>query len=300
MRAHQEQRSSLNSFWSGTVSEFLWTPTAEITGALAVAQIRHFRLNEAQQLRAWETTIAMLRSALGALVEAAEWRVLLEYPMLRLGKRPDVILLTGSAILVLEIKGGKINHTLADRHQVEDYAIDLHDFHAGSRSHPIVPILVAENAPVAPPILPLPLGHGVAPTLDANTQTLPALVRELDGHYSRIAQPLDAEAWLRAPYRPVPTIVDAACMLYAKHGVAEIRAARSDAINLQATTDTILSEIGRARTDGVRLILFVTGIPGAGKTLCGLNTIFGGEEQGRGTYLTGNPTLVHVLREALT
>jgi hypothetical protein len=33
--------------------------------------------------------------------------------------------------------------------------------------------------------------------------------------------------------------------------------------------------------------------------LCGLNTVFGSEDAGRGTYLTGNPTLVHVLREAL-
>ena len=88
--------------------------------------------------------------------------------------------------------------------------------------------------------------------------------------------------------------------LYAKHGVADIRAARSDATNLRATTDAILTAIEQARIDGRRIILFVTGIPGAGKTLCGLNTIFGTQDAGRGTYLTGNPTLVHVLREALT
>ena len=98
----------------------------------------------------------------------------------------------------------------------------------------------------------------------------------------------------------MPTIVDAACMLYAKHGVADIRAARADAGNLRATSDAILAEIEQARNAGKRLAVFVTGIPGAGKTLCGLNTVFGGEDAGRGTYLTGNPTLVHVLREALT
>jgi Schlafen group 3, DNA/RNA helicase domain len=288
------------SFWSGTVDEFLRTPIAKITGALAVAQIRHFRLNEAQQLRAWETTIVMLQQALATLPEAAGWRLLLEYPMLRLGHRPDVILLTGCTILVLEIKANATDHTLADRRQVEDYAIDLHDFHASSRANPIVPILVAEHAPVTRALLPLPLGHGVSPPLDANARTLPTLLRDLDTHFAQLARSLDADAWLRAPYCPVPTIVDAACMLYAKHGVAEIRAARSDAINLNATTDAILTEIAQARADGRRLILFVTGIPGAGKTLCGLNTIFGSEDAGRGTYLTGNPTLVHVLREALT
>src|SRR3954468_13408556 len=144
------------SFWSGTVSEFLQAPTVKITGTLAVAQIRHFRLNEAQQLRAWEATIAMLQPALCALPEAAGWHVLLEYPMLRLGHRPDVILLTEHAILVLEIKAGATTHTLADRRQVEDYGIDLHDFHAGSRANPIVPILVAEHAPVRQESLPLP------------------------------------------------------------------------------------------------------------------------------------------------
>lgn len=110
----------MNSFWSGTVREFLRTAAAEIIGALAVAQIRHFRLNEAQQLRAWEATITMLRPALAALPEAAGWRVLLEYPMLRLGRRPDVILLTGFAILVLEIKAGDTPPTLDDRRQVVD------------------------------------------------------------------------------------------------------------------------------------------------------------------------------------
>ena len=99
---------------------------------------------------------------------------------------------------------------------------------------------------------------------------------------------------------PVPNIIDAACLLYARHNVADIRAARSDATNLRATTDAILSEIAQARAANERVILFITGIPGAGKTLCGLNTIFGAGEHTRGTYLTGNPTLVHVLREALT
>ena len=290
----------MDSFWSGTVEGFLKAPAAEITGSLAIAQIRHFRLNEAQQLRAWEATIAMLRPALRPLSAAAGWRVLLEYPMLRLGRRPDVILLTESAIIVLEIKAGRPVHTPADRRQVEDYAIDLHDFHTGSRENPIIPILLAEQAPTQLAHLPLILGRGVTPPLDATPEILPALLRDLSTQTQRVAQPLDADAWLHAPYKPVPAIVDATCMLYAKHNVADIHAARTDAINLRATTDAILAEVDRARADGERLILFVTGIPGAGKTLCGLNTIFGGEYAGRGTYLTGNPALIHVLREALT
>ncbi len=285
------------SFWSGSVRTLLHTPPDAITGALAQAQIRHFRINEAQQLRAWGATIDMLCRALAGLEAAQDWHVLLEFPMLRLGRRPDAIILTDRATLVLEVKAGAVAFTQADRRQVEDYAIDLQDFHAGARGHPILPILVAEHAPGA--LAPLPLLMGATAVIDASAATLHRLFRTLARDLPQAATPLDPEAWLHAPYRPVPNIVDAACLLYARHGVAELRAARGDAANLRATTNAILAEIARARGAGQRVILFVTGIPGAGKTLCGLNTIFGAAEDGRGTYLTGNPTLVHVLREAL-
>src|SRR3954470_8095973 len=100
----------MNSFWSGTADEFLGASAADIIGALAVAQIRHFRVNEAQQLRAWNATIAMLKPALMAEPAAVQCHILLEYPMLRLGRRPDVILLTENAIFVLEIKAGRAAH----------------------------------------------------------------------------------------------------------------------------------------------------------------------------------------------
>ena len=288
----------MSSFWSATVQTFLNTPPDTITGALAVSQIRHFRINETQQLRAWEASIAMIRAALAPLPQAETWHILLEYPMLRLGRRPDAILLTDRAILVLEFKAGAIQFTPADRRQVEDYAIDLHDFHAASRHHPILPILIAEHAPTTDALLPMPIA-GAAPVLDANAQTLPTLLRRIATQMPAMATPLNPIAWLAAPYRPVPNIIDAACLLYARHNVADIRAARSDATNLRATTDAILTEIAAARAANERVILFVTGIPGAGKTLCGLNTVFGTADTARGTYLTGNPTLVHVLREAL-
>ncbi|WP_254073181.1 DNA/RNA helicase domain-containing protein [Acidisphaera sp. S103] len=220
--------------------------------------------------------------------------------MLRLGRRPDVILLTENAIFVLEIKANRTKHTLADRRQVDDYAIDLRDFHEGSRENPIIPILIAEQAPQRFTHQQFIFDRNVALPLDANPQTLPLLLRDLNKQAAHVACRLDADAWLAARYQPVPTIVDAACMLYAKHNVADIHSARSDTVNLRATTEAILSEIEQARVDGKHLILFVTGIPGAGKTLCGLDTIFGTEDGGRGTYLTGNPTLIHVLREALT
>ncbi len=266
-------------------------------GILAAAQMRHFRSNEVTQLRAWEESLALLRRVIAGQHDAGDWWLLLEFPMLRLGRRADAIILTPGAILVLEFKIGARVFAGADREQVEDYALDLRDFHAGSRRHPIVPILVATDAPAARAATRhLPI-VGLWDVIDANEATLAGLLRELG--CTATAEALDPCAWCDAPYRPVPTIVEAACMLYARHGVAEIKAARADAENLSVTTDAIVAAIGEARRDRRRVILFVTGIPGAGKTLCGLNAAFGIEGGARATFLTGNPTLVHVLREAL-
>jgi hypothetical protein len=286
-------------FWSGPVAAFLATPTQAIVGTLAEAQIRHHRTNEVQQLRAWEETIKLLRASLAGQHDAGTWWLLLEYPMLRLGRRADAILLTPRAILVLEFKAGARHYTSADREQVEDYALDLCDFHAASRRHPVVPILVATDAPQPRPATQnLPI-HGLWNVIDANAASLPNLLRDLARTTPIPTEPLDPRAWCDAAYRPVPTIVEAACMLYARHGVPEIKAARADAENLSVTTDAIVAAIEQARLQGRRLILFVTGIPGAGKTLCGLNAAFGLGADVRATFLTGNPTLVHVLREAL-
>jgi hypothetical protein len=285
------------AFWTGTATSFLHTPRDAIVGHLAAAQLRHFRTNEAQQMRAWEESIDLLKTSLARQRDSAGWWVLMEYPMLRLGKRADAILLTPGAILVLEFKVGTGHFDNAACAQVEDYALDLQDFHARCRRHPIIPILVATEA--AAPLLSYPLLlQGVTPVMEANAASLAGLLRDVATR-APASPPLDPAAWLAAPYRPVPNIVEAACMLYAKHGVAEIAAARADARNLTETTTAIIAAIAAARDAGEKLVLFVTGIPGAGKTLCGLNAAFGASDAARATFLTGNPTLVHVLREAL-
>ena len=286
------------AFWSGSPAVFLATPRASIVAVLAEAQIRHFRTNEVQQLRAWEVSIDLLKTALVDGRTSPDAWVLLEYPLLRLGRRADAILLTAAAIFVLEFKVGSGAFDPAGREQVEDYALDLQDFHAGCRRHPIVPILVATEGRASPLMRSLGLA-GVQPVIDADAHSLAALLRDLDETLPRAAEPLEPAAWIAAPYRPVPTIVEAACMLYARHGVADIAAARADTQNLTITTEALLQAIAHARAADERIVLFVTGIPGAGKTLCGLNAAFGAADGARATFLTGNPTLVHVLREAL-
>jgi hypothetical protein len=288
----------VQSFWSGSVGDFFSTSPEAVIGILAAAQIRHFRTNDVQRLRAWSESVALLRAALDGAARRENWWLLLDYPMLRLGRRADAILLTPRAILVLEFKIGSKHFTPADREQVEDYAIDLRDFHAGSRQHPVVPILVATEATPGPQTIGFPIA-AVWHVIDASAASLPVLLEEIAQRIPAPGAPLRANEWCDAPYRPVPNIVEAACMLYARHDVADIKAARAETHNLTQTTETIVRAIVEARANDQRLVVFVTGIPGAGKTLCGLNAAFGLEGDARATFLTGNPTLVHVLREAL-
>ncbi|WP_239003037.1 DUF2075 domain-containing protein [Rhodovastum atsumiense] len=280
------------------MSDFLTADPAALAHRLAWQDQQRFRRNEPQQLRAWTASIAALRAALADWPDAASWRMVLEYPMRRLSRRIDAVLATPRAILVLEFKIGAARHEAADRRQVDDYALDLRDFHAASGAHPVVPILVATDAPARPVTWPL-LIPAVTEVLDANAATLAGLLRDLWRRLPVPARPLDVTAWEDAPYRPVPGIIDAACTLYSHHGVQEIATAQAGARNLTATTQAILAAVRGAEVESRHLVLFVTGIPGAGKTLCGLNATFGaGRDQGT-IFLTGNPTLVHVLREAL-
>ena len=112
------------------VSELLATDSTALVHRLAHDDAQRFRHNEAQQLRAWRVTIACLHNALANWPEASAWQLLLEYPMRRLSRRIDAVLVTPRALLVLEFKAGKHQFELADRQQVEDYALDLQDFHS--------------------------------------------------------------------------------------------------------------------------------------------------------------------------
>ena len=282
----------MRAWWSGDLTTLLAEAPEAIVQCLAVRLIETHHLNHAAQLTAWRAQVALLQTTARGL--PGEWRVLLEYPLLRLAKRIDAVLLTDRAILVLEFKAA--DQTRMAREQVEDYALDLFDFHADSRAHPVVPILVVTQGQTRPTAWPL-LWHAVTPVLDATDRTLSALVHDIAARIPAAARPLDTAAWEAAPYRPVPTIVEAATMLYRRHGVAEIAAARADVGNLTRTNDAIAEAIMQARADDLHLVLFVTGIPGAGKTLCGLNIVFGADSDA--AFLTGNLPLVHVMREAL-
>ena len=275
--------------------ELLQTSAADVAARLASAQAQRLATIELPQLQAWEQQAKILQSTLSSPhLEGS--RVLFEYDLLRLDKRLDAVLVTPQAIIVLEFKFGAQSHALQDKRQTDDYAQDLLDFHEASRGRPVLPVLVSTEAPNEQLILPL-IGDGPLPLICCNAQGLASVLDSILTLIGQPAAPLDIDEWERAAYRPVPSIIAAAELLYAKHSVAEIIETRSDVHNLTRTTDAIQRIITDTRATGGRSVVFVTGIPGAGKTLCGLKVAFGGGPPA--AFLSGNVPLVRVLREAL-
>jgi hypothetical protein len=251
-------------------------------------------INVAERIQAWQEQVAILMH----LPLTAPWRLLLEFSLLRLGRRVDAIILTDRAIIVLSFKQ---RFSLAEHAQVEDFALDLADFHAGSQRYPIIPLVVATNETddtVSHSVVwPLFWHHVPNCVLCATPTGLGDMLAEINRRIPPPREALDAAAWEAAAYRPVPTIVEAATMLYRRNRVADIAAARADTTNLTRTTVTIQQTIADAKQENRHFVVFVTGIPGAGKTLCGLNAVFGCGAAS--AFLTGNLPLVWVLREAL-
>jgi hypothetical protein len=134
----------VRAWLSLSVEELLAETPEGVAGRLAYAQASRFATLELTQRNAWEAEVAILQEALAGA--EAGWRILFEFDLLRLEKRVDAVLLTDRAIVSLEFKHGATRFEAADLRQAEDYALDLHDFHAGSRRHPVVPVLVRRHA----------------------------------------------------------------------------------------------------------------------------------------------------------
>ena len=286
----------MRAWLSLSLDELRATTPDRIAEQLTVAQTRRFAGTELAQLDAWQIQASLLKRGFRDL--PFEARLLLEYDLLRLEKRIDAVLVTDRALFVLEFKIGAEAFAADDLRQVVDYALDLHDFHAASRSLPIFPVLIATKAPdcASQPGLAL---DDVASAITCNGDNFGELIASC---YRNIQMPrslIDIAAWQHAPYRPIPTVLEAATKLYRNHSVADIAETRADAANLNITSDAIAEAISRAQQEHSHVVIFVTGIPGAGKTLCGLNVVFGALRDHGAAFLSGNTPLVKVLREAL-
>ena len=173
--------------------------------------------------------------------------IILEFEIPRRQKRPDVILLLRGIIIVIEFKFGAITYDAASKWQVEEYAFNLRDFHLGSATRTIVPVLCATEAPDGSD--PELTCNRVSKVVCCNQDSLPSTILK-SARILEIPDDIDATQWLRSPYRPSLTIIEAAERIYAKHDVTEIN--HSHAANLNQTTDLLAETIERARSSKKR------------------------------------------------
>ena len=278
-------------YYGKTIAEFLAEEPAAIFGALSQAESFD---TARDQKNAWNEEIGLLQS----ILQGYNGDVFFEYSIPRLGKRVDVILLINGVVLCLEFKAGAERFETADKEQVWDYALDLKNFHEPSRDLFVAPVLVATDAPDEPfELATCNYDDKVYAPLQANASTLKdAIVKVVEATPKANVEGMN---WARGRYSPTPTIIQAASALYAKHNVESIT--RCDAgENLKVTTDFILGIIDHAKANNEKCICFVTGVPGAGKTLVGLNVAMKQfEKKEPAVYLSGNKPLVDVLTEAL-
>ncbi len=299
----------MSAYVRRSVHQFISDDATTILGALQQAYASDgFASQYTRQTRAWTRVIPRLQEMFVQLLavrpEARQWTVLLEYPLYRLRRRIDIVLLAGTVIVVVECKVGAEAFTAEDSRQVEEYALDLRDFHCESYRRTIVPVLWGTDAVACGGKTPFP------PTsirAGAVGDVMPVGAEGLQGFLAALSPPpgdsnLVGEQWDRSVYKPVPNVIEAATSIFAGHDVRGI--ANADADNLRSAAARLLHLIAEARDLGKRYLLVLTGVPGSGKTLAGLHVVHsaigtGVGLQGEIVYLSGNTPLVVVLREAL-
>lgn len=285
---------SRTSYYEADIRSFLTADEDAILGALTM---HHGFSLEHQQKHAWQGQIRLLRQYLPPTT--AGW-IYFEFSIPRMGKRVDVIIVTGSVVLVIEFKVGAHNFDKYAVDQVYDYALDLKNFHRGSHSLPLVPILISTAAHSQPVFEITWAPDQVAQPLCISPADLPQAIELAVGQ--RSALQIDAPTWSQSGYQPTPTIVEAALALYRQHDVKEITRSEAGADNLSVTATRVEQIIENAKTNNRKAICFITGVPGAGKTLAGLNIATTRAElhsDEHAVFLSGNGPLVDVLREAL-
>ena len=254
---------------------------------------------------AWKGEIELLQNVLAPWADEAG-EIIFEYDIPRLGKRIDVVLLLRGIIFCLEFKVGQKDALQSDVEQVMDYALDLKNFHRFSHSRTIVPILVPTNYKrSATEFKPSVYDDAVYNPLITGADGLQDLLTNVLNR-EKATEPDTIDNWIISPYTPTPTIVEAARTLYENHSVEDITRHEADEVSTDATIDYLLKIIDQSKRNGQKSICFVTGVPGAGKTLVGLDVAIkqtykedNSSKEDGAVYLSGNGPLVAVLTEAL-
>ena len=285
---------STNSYYAAEASQFYDASPNAILGSMTAKS--DFAV-DVDQRDAWVEQIEVLKTA----IHGIEGSVFLEFNVPRIGTRLDAVLIAGPIVFAIEFKVGEREFKKGDLNQVWDYALDLKNFHKGSHRASIIPVLVATNASRSDVSISTPYVDNVFPPLKSNSAGLRYL---LQAALSQVAgDPIDAVEWGASPYQPTPTIIEAAQRLYGQHSVDAISRHDAGARNLKVTSKRVEELIDEARVRQRKIIIFVTGVPGAGKTLVGLNVATKKRDTTQPThavFLSGNGPLVEVLQEALT
>lgn len=279
----------LRAYYGKSIADFIQEDDLNILGTLA--KHHGYQTLEKSQQNAWERQITILKSQLAELTGY----IYFEFSIPRMGKRVDNIVILGDKIFLLEFKIGSEQYDKHAIDQVIDYALDLRNFHEGSHYANLIPVLIAEKAPIFENNF--QRAENLEQAILLNAQNLNKFFKYYDSNSL-----MDVAAWEQSSYKPTPTIIEAAQALYQNHDVAEITRSDAGAKNLSDTAGCISNIIEQARQGNKKAICFVTGVPGAGKTLAGLNIAnqrLKVAEDEHAVFLSGNGPLVQVLQEAL-
>ena len=277
-------------YYSSAISEFIGEEETSIVGKLTGSSQHDINKKTSSS---WKEEIKSLKEALKDY--SGRGSIYLEYNIPRMGRRVDAIVLIDGIVFILEYKTGRQTFNQSARNQVWDYALDLKNFHADSKDRILVPIVVVPCALNEDcQLTPKSSEDKVYEPLFTNTHQLGTAIQNILDQAT--VQPSQSdEAWANSGYEPTPTIIEAAIALYEKNNVADITKSSGD---IEKTSKALNRIIDHCRKEKRKAICFITGVPGAGKTLIGLNTAFN-KDKGA-VYLSGNYPLVEVLQEALT
>lgn len=251
----------------------------------------------------WLKEISDLQSSFlalsGTYPRSATWPIFLEYVLPIVGQRVDCIILADNIIVVIEYKSGESTASKAALRQAQQYALNLSDFHEASRGRTVIPIAVGSFKRIIR-VNSLALHEGAAVTPDNLAQA----ILEAHGYWANVNDHIDENIWNNSRYFPVPSIIEAATAMYAHHDVKNLAYSRSGNDNLESTQNAIAASVRDAKVRAVKKLIVVTGVPGAGKTLAGLNAVQQLQseldiEHEQASFLSGNGPLVAVLQEAL-
>ena len=281
------------AYYSARIREFVDEKPETLLGKLMVSD--EFSTTDLQK-NAWRKEIDILQDQLRS-VENGD--IAFEYTIPRMGHRIDVVCIIHGLIFLLEFKVGDSEYRKSTADQVMDYALDLKYFHELSADRYIIPISIPTEAPSVcneVSFMEDKISNVLKCTKDNIGLTISSVLSSVQD------QDLSIADWINSRYAPTPTIIEAAQAMYRNHSVKDISRNDAGAHNLTATTETINQIIDDCKRNHKKAICFVTGVPGAGKTLAGLNIAnerhnFDADEHA--VFLSGNGPLVDILQAAL-